>query len=280
MPGAIVHAHFGPTPDEDNHMNRMLTALLPALLLSMTACSGHPEQVAVDPLGITSFDVQQTATELHIIGLDAQRAQVAELLLSVGRVVLPEENLDGDGKKLSVQVMGAQVEHESVGTAPVVLPFLDDKNLVAFLVNPHVAPLVAKWGITFVDPATTAATTSADERPLAACTHATSASCVATGCCEDSGAYEDVCCSGPKAMVKRSCSSSATSACGTNGPLGCAVCWSAKYTSTCSTATKGLGCTYTIDSICTCDSATCNTGYSCESNDPSTGRCMCICTTC
>ncbi len=74
--------------------------------------------------------------------------------------------------------------------------------------------------------------------PKTACTYTANAACGSTDCAQEvtgGVTYEGVCCGTSKLVVKRSCSTpnGHLSACGTNGPGGCAVCWSLAYTTYC-----------------------------------------------
>ena len=257
-------------------MKKTAYAVGAALLTTMLAACSGPSP-SKNTLGIDTFKITQAENDLHIAGIDANGAVVAELSLSRGHVTIPEEGLDGDGRKLSVRVLDYQVEHQSVGQDPVVLPLMGNKNLSAFLLDAHVAPVMAKSGITFNTGTPVPEGAATADQPYVACTHDTNPSCAATSCSEDYGhTYENVCCAGVMQMIHRSCNNDSSSACGTNGPLGCAVCWSVVYSSSCTAGYKAPDVTYTVDGVCHCGDNSCLIGnYYCdEFSYP--GLCICV----
>src|ERR1700704_3421972 len=124
-----------------------------AAMVVVAGCSGGGE-TGNAALGIVQFQVTLSATELHVVGLDAQGTQVAALALVKGHVSIPSEGMEGEGQTLSVNLRGQEMEHSGLGTGAVKLPSTGDHNMDLFLTDPHVAPLLAERGISLA-PATT-----------------------------------------------------------------------------------------------------------------------------
>lgn len=289
----------------------MKNAWIVSVALMAIGCSQQPvASTGNDALGIVEFQVAQTATALEIQGLDAQQSVVGHLVLSLGSVNLAEEGLAGDGRALMIEVKGRKAEHKSVGMTPLALPLFDaeGEDLNTFLVDAHVASALATWGVTFVPDSPVAG----DEAAYSACRHAASGSCGVTGCAAESASggsteYEYACCGSSKTAVRRMCGEcttgcSGTNACGAIGPLGCSVCWSQTYTTSCTVgdcgatgagyllngSTHGMtGCTPScLTGVCGASdgcggqcSGTCSAGNRCEAYSPlvcgSTYSCVC-----
>ena len=213
------------------------------------ACSGQaPTGNAA--LGITEFQVTETATALTIVGLDAQRTTVGELNLTLGAFV-DDDYLPQEGRTFTVNVQGKSATHKSAGYPQLELPLVKSgygDGINAFLQDPNVAPVLGKWGITFKAPQSVPSAPSGERAYSGGvCTYNFSASCGApSSCCEgpqegESG-NEYVCCPNSVTIVDRLCtgipikfggSAPNTNSCGSVGPQGCAVCWSSPYTTSC-----------------------------------------------
>jgi hypothetical protein len=240
---------------------KRLSLTLFAASLGAVACSGSSETLSTGntALGIESFVVEETPTKLHILGIDKGGDAIGELLLELGRFTIPDDGRIVDGRNMTVRVHGKEALHTSEGLQPITLPVLDDKvggqAISLFLVDDHVAPRLAKWGVSLTaqNPPRSPAATA--ERGYDGCTHSWPVSIFS--CCEyQSGGntYENGCSSSTYTFYNRSCSSGSSSACGGNGPNGCAPCWNTAYNCNCY-AGDGSSCwgSYTDE----CGSGTC-----------------------
>jgi hypothetical protein len=255
--------------------------------VAAAGCAGGSDPAGNASLGIVRFQSTQSPSELQIIGRAADGRVIGMADLQVGPVSIPEEGLSGEGRALIVDVKGLRAEHTSVGNVPVVLPLFhgEGSEISNFLEDPHVAPLLAAWGVTFSTDNPPAPQSGGETRYLA-CTYGFAGTCGETGCCQYSASgstYEDVCCGTAKKLYNRSCSSyPGTSACGTNGPNGCAVCWSESFSTSCGTQNCGVsGCGYLIDSGVDQGLQQCTpncTGKSCGAGDGCGGKCFGTCT--
>ena len=225
-------------------------------LLFASAC-GSSAPPTNGPLGINSYEVTESATELRIVGL-ADGVAKAQALLELGTFQIPDDGRTAAGRRLTVSAGGPAVEHVSEGTPQLKLPMpvMASPAVRAFLAAPEVSSPLARWGVNF-DSANLNqappqlqqssdeiayggchATSSGSSYPYGGCgtcTHGFSASCGESSCGQfTAGSGEDhefVACDGTALLIERSCTTyPGTSDCGTNGPAGgCAVCWSQSY---------------------------------------------------
>jgi hypothetical protein len=214
-------------------------------LFLAAGCTRTEPAIGNRALGITAFEVTESKTELRIVGLDANKAPLAEAHLVLAHVSFPEEGLDGEGRRLSVRVNDHQIEHQSVGYETLHLPFIhgvDGAQLNTFLTDAHVAPVLKSWGIEFQSASRDAPRPAAGEANYDTCTHDWP---VPVSCCEyASGTMENGCSS--STFYNRACTTSCYSGCGGSqyqtgcgyaGQFGCAPCWSDTYHVNCSPGT-------------------------------------------
>ena len=256
------------------NLNKTPSAIKAILLLlpCVAGCTGS--EIAGNPaLEIAQFHVAENEAELDVVGSDSVGNVVAKVTVQLGQVKIAEEDLQGEGRALTVQLHGKRMDHTDIGNPHVWLPRLggDFASMNELLLDPHVATPLLRWGIALAEETT--AQPASELAYATNCTHSFSASCgTVTDCSEYVGNqsidYEDVCCPGSLTTVNRECvgvpgcaptgtygatgcpSGSSpmcpigssrsgqlctTTSCGTVGPLGCAVCWSSGYTSSCST---------------------------------------------
>ena len=208
--------------------------------LFVAGCSGGSTVTGGNAaLGVTQFEIHETSTVLTIVGYDDKHASVVDLTLRKGYVELRDEGLAGEGKELTFNLGdGKPVSHTSVGTMPVRLPLITSMvKLNAFVTDAQIAPVLMKWGVSFVK-----LEASAEQQyGSPSCGHSINSACGATDCFSNGDdTYEEVCCgsngtgTGAPALVARSCSTPfGTSSCGTNGPGGCAPCYNIPYSFAC-----------------------------------------------
>jgi hypothetical protein len=210
----------------------------------LTGCGGAPGNT----IGITSYEIRESPTELDIVGRDAAQNVVGSLKLQVGRFLFanPESNeppREVDGRRLNVTVLDRSVKHESEGYGPRRLPPLEGNDPAAplnvFLFDPQVSTALARWQVTM-----RAELLRAQSIPVAAktgekaysggyCNFGFPTSCGETDCAafnqmyDDStceyGEFEYVCCNTARAVFQRFCGGD--DRCGAPGPNGCAPCW-------------------------------------------------------
>ena len=231
------------------NISRLAPTLL-ALTLAAAGCSGGAEPTPQD----TTYDVEESATRLSIAGRDRQGAEVATLELIVGRFTMQDDGRVVDGRQLHVRANGHEATHESEGMRPLALPvghLADSAAIDQFLLEPVVKAALARWQVqlTVQAPSAQAPRHSAGtEAPLFACSYSASSSCGVTSCAEDPHfdaadtgcplrTQEYVCCGNSRTAVERFCGMGAVNPCGAEGPNGCAVCWAAAFSNSC-TATS------------------------------------------
>lgn len=116
-------------------------------------------------LGIAAFQIQDTTSKTTVIGLDAQQHEIARVDLVHGRFALTsifKDDYPGldqvDGRKLDVSVGGqTQLVWETMGYEPALhLPRHPDNahDVAVLLADPHVKPILDRWGIGFDSSAT------------------------------------------------------------------------------------------------------------------------------
>ena len=251
-------------------------------MIALSACSSNAELGNKD-LGIARFIVSEEAGHaLRISGMDAAGQQIAGLTLRLGEVPLIDEEGTVDGRQLVIDVGDKHAEHVSPGYAPRQLPLLSDAQGQAFVLDPHVAGPLARWGITFG--AALEPSEPTGERAYAACTRSGCTGGYTESCCQwASGAttLEYRCCGGLSTFSLRDCPGVPTcpsggtynppnqqcngapfcpagsqpcsnntrccsNACGAVvGPGGCAACWSESYAGrACNTTDSTSSCAY------------------------------------
>ena len=235
------------------------------LTLAAAACSSGAPSTS----GQATYDVKESASQLAITGRDPQGAEVATLVLTVGRFTMQDDGRVVDGRQLRVRANGQEAVHESEGMQPIRLPVTDGAvtdgaGINQFLLEPVVKAALERWQVSLTleapsaqAPSAQASRTSpATEAPLYACTYGASALCGMSSCAEDHvidlaatgctvQTREYVCCGASKTAVYRWCGLGSANPCGVEGPLGCAVCWSYSWTTSCSAYGSG---TYYYDS--------------------------------
>jgi hypothetical protein len=197
-------------------------------------CGQGPSPGAGNPaLGIHEHRVAESAASLEVTGIGAAGDVVARLELRIGEVELPEEQLAGTGRTLTVSVAGTQISHASVGLAPLALPAPKPPELTLFLLDPYVASVLEAWDVHVV-------ARSLDEETAyghgGSCTGfvppcggtAYSSCCLqhANGSGERFQAAACMNMSQPSIAERQCKSPGAQTSCGLAGGGGCAVCWS------------------------------------------------------
>ena len=238
-----------------------LRTSLVALLLTVSACAGNPDELAVgdNAAGITAVRVERSPGHTVVRGLDASGATIATASVLVGTVRYSLDEgltyMQGHGREVSVQVANEpSIDHVSPGEPMLVLPIPARGNkTAAFLALPVFADVFP--GVKFR--AASAAGASGAESPYAGstagsaptcdtpCNYARNASCGSTACAMaapsgPNGAEEEfVCCGTSHQAVDRYCTGNpgGTNDCGAVGPSGCAVCWGSSYSSSCTLQT-------------------------------------------
>jgi len=261
--------------------NTIKTASL-LIAATVSACSSNAELGNKD-LGIARFVVTEQASRmLRVSGIDGAGQEIAGLTLRLGEVRPIDEEATVCGRQLVIDVDGQHAEHVSPGYEPRQLPLLSDAQVQAFVLDPHVAGPLARWGITFG--AVLEPSEATGERAYGACTRSGCGGGTTEACCQwGSGntTFEYRCCGGLNTLSQRDCPGAPTCltggtynppnqlcnaapscrpgsqlcnnntlccsvACGsTIGPNGCGVCWSVSYAGrACNTADSGSSCAY------------------------------------
>jgi hypothetical protein len=225
--------------------------------LSLIACGGqHTGPVGNTALGIAQFEQTETQTKLHVVGLDAKGVAVAEVTVQLGRFQLVDEDRMVDGRQIEVRFGERSSHHVSEGYLQLRLPQLRSREANAFLADPHVGPVLERWGVGFAS----APAGNATESPEYGCGHSWP---VSVNQCEgyQSDGYEEACSSGaPGTVYNRSCTSACYSGCGGQqywtdcgwaGQYGCAGCWTDSFYSTCHVwRCSGDQVFYSVDTSC------------------------------
>lgn len=219
-------------------------------LVAMVGCDDTSEPV-VGPaaeLGIVRFDVRSTPTRLEIDGLDADGQRVGHLALEIGTFALEEDGRTVYGRRMDVEVIGRAVHHESEGMVPLQLPLLSAdelRDVNVFITDPHVYPLLAARGIALEQEV---GSPIVDEQPYAAglnvgcefcqqsCYYAPPCGPYSCGQWYDpvnGGTGQYICCPGNNFTERRCTTFPGSTACGTVGMGGCAVCWSTNHSGYC-----------------------------------------------
>lgn len=209
------------------------------LTLLLAACAQDSGPSGNQALGIDRFEVSETESSLRIAGLDAKQSVVGELTLQVTPT----------GRLMAVKALGEQANLDSNGHDRLLLPPLLHPELNVFVHDPHVRPILDRWGIGLADRlpngqepgmyslAPSSAAASSD-RAYGDCTYNSIAACNRTSCCQEPYGDEQsqlVCCAtfangGSQTYGFRVCTSpNAYTYCGTGGSNGCAGCWAEIY---------------------------------------------------
>jgi hypothetical protein len=213
----------------------MRRALIACLLVA--GCAEQPVKHGSAALGVSDFAVKSTAIELDITGADPQGTVLTRLHLRTGMVTPEEWDTPTRGRELSFEIMGkAYPPFASAGLAPLTLPLTGDPYLNTFVLDPFVAPILSRWGITYADHVRV----DEPEAGYSQCSMNTvtyTAPCSGYGAlstCYDFWGYwggnamwgqKVVCADPPHTRAERLCASAgASTPCGTAGPNGCAVC--------------------------------------------------------
>jgi hypothetical protein len=217
-------------------------------MITAIGCSNTAREPT--PIGIAEVQVTTSSVAITIHGLDARGVRVASARATRGTFTMQEDGRTVDGRRLELDVLGQRATHESEGYRRLELPLFEedrDAALSDFLRDPRVSIALASWDITFGD--------GADHRqgeppseiafdnfcglypPTSGCA-ATSCSetqaRVGVGSCE-LGYNQYVCCSSIASRVRRFCGVGGVNPCGTEGPGGCAVCWTQPDGGSCNT---------------------------------------------
>ena len=211
------------------------------LALVATGCA-HPTDNS--DIGVAAYHVTQSATGVEITGVDANGATIARAVLA----------RNADGQTLTIDIGTRHVVHEDDASRPVSLPLLPGEEshmFNAFVQDPTVTAALAPWDVTFRVNNHPAPQSHTGERPLDSCMF--QASCSVHACCAvpydtggNVGEEEFVCCSN-HVFVDRECTGRGYDDCGTEGPGGCAVCWSDSWTNWCESFSDGNACDYSYN---------------------------------
>src|SRR5690349_12590127 len=125
-------------------MIRTFVSFVAVSVLCGVGCSGESESGNAE-LGIARFDVAETPVGLAIHGVAADGTVVADLMVRVGNITLPDVDLVGVGRELTATVHGATVQHANLGFDAVTLPtpHYATAELRAFLSDPTIAAALA-----------------------------------------------------------------------------------------------------------------------------------------
>jgi len=134
------------------------------LCMLLSGCSSDPASGVpsdrVGALGIVEFQVEDSADETTVVGVDADGQEVGRLELIHGRFALTpmfQDDYPGqpevDGRKMDVTIFGTKrFVYETAGYGPVMnMPAHPpgEEQLNAFLEDPQVKPILENWGIGF-----------------------------------------------------------------------------------------------------------------------------------
>ena len=265
-----------------SHRAAFNTAVGLLIAAAMSACSGTAELGNTD-LGIARFVVTEDAGRaLRVQGVDAAGQQIAGLTLRLGEVPVIDEAATVDGRQLVIEFGDKHAEHVSAGYERRQLPLLSDAQVQAFVLDPHVAGPLARWGITFGT--APAPNEPAGERGYSGCIRSGCIGGTTESCCQwasGNTTFEYRCCGGLDTLSQRDCPGVPTCpaggtynppsqlcngvpscpagaqlcsnntrccsiACGAVlGPGGCGVYWSESYAGrNCNTTDSGSSCAY------------------------------------
>jgi len=205
------------------------------------------------------FAVRETSSSLQIVHRE-DGVELGRLDLSQGRFTMSEDGRVVTGRKMTINVGGHEITHESEGFTNLTLPLPRGPELAEvrmFLLDPAVEPLLAARGIAFdyfsdIE--------SPDEVPLwtgsnglcgqgcGGCSFAapngfTTYSCGEWSVNNEYGQFRcGVMSNGQKSFTERRCSTpNGNTGCGPAGPNGCAPCWSTGWTYWCNIQTQSDG---------------------------------------
>lgn len=194
--------------------------------------------------------IAETEHELTIIGTGPDGAERGKVHLRTGPFDMQEDGRHVDGRQMDVVVMGQTLRHESEGYHRLSLPFQAAPSLGEvndFLRDPAVRRALDRWGVGFDD--STLPEPGAIAEPITPSSEVAYSACSFTRPCGDSnpcvqswswkkvGSYchpvaeQRVCCGGATGYAgQRRCGYTqegigSYNPCGTEGPNGCAPCW-------------------------------------------------------
>jgi hypothetical protein len=185
-----------------------------------------------EELGVGTFTARELGSDLVIEGRDGRGEVLVDLRLRQGVVQVPDWTQPTYGRALDIDIAGHSIAMTYAGTAPLALPRSEIAPVDALLMDPFVAPVLQRWGITLTDPDIR----PNSEVPFEACTEtqegeytgcAGAAGGVRGACYYPAGSEQEekiVCNNGVRALRRCSYPGGPT-ACGEAGPQGCAVCW-------------------------------------------------------
>ena len=198
------------------------------------------------------FQITEGAEQASVIMTDGHGALLGQVEVRMGDYIDVETKQQLHGRILTVAVGEQEQGNETVGMAPVKLPLFPEQEkaaLNAFLLDPHVAPLLAKWNITFdvLQPEPNAG--AQNEAAYDACSpNPIGGNCASGSCCQyynNVVQYQNVCCNNGvdnQVALNRICGFYAGN-CAPVGPNGCGVCWHSYYSS-CSISQTNCAMTY------------------------------------
>jgi hypothetical protein len=210
-----------------------------ALLLVFAGCASQSSTGNAD-LGVASFELEDTDSRLAVTGLDADGNVVVELRLTEGQVLVEDFAGPTLGRALEVEIHGKRHDQTWAGLDALVLPSPEDAQLDALLRDRQVASHLEQRGIS-LEPRTALVS----EAPYYTEDYCRPGRFVAP-CANGGGLYAEashvnyyyingtdheytqrVVCQNWLRAERRCVGPGATTTCGTAGPQGCAVCWSA-----------------------------------------------------
>jgi hypothetical protein len=213
-------------------------------------------------LELSDVSVTRTGNTLEVRGVGAMGATVAVATLQHGHFTMQDDGREVDGLQMQVDVEGEVVTHESEGFGKLELPLFRhprQQHLNAFLSDGRVASALASWNVTFEPPKAQWTDAELAERPsevafLTDCRFAPTTQCAASACAGNpqqiyiggeqcvEAEHQYVCCGGTQVGAERACGYgwyNHANPCGMEGPGGCAVCWSAAFSSYCNVGHGG-----------------------------------------
>ena len=244
------------------------------LILAIVTVAGCTTQASEtdfnSPIGVKHLSVEESASTLAITGYAANGDQIARIDLRTGTFYFSELGREAEGRQLRVEVRGRVATHESAGQGALRLPLFtgpDGAERNELLLDPRVRTLLSDWQIEINDtrpnPLLVTPPPNNSSIPYRSCAFTPTTDCTGNGaysCAEADKIYVDefqgchfgveqnVCCASaanggksPAASVAaiRICGMGNRNPCGLEGPLGCAVCWSTTWSTSCTVSTVG-----------------------------------------
>lgn len=233
------------------------------VLVGTVGCVSDSSTVSQEgSLGITDVAVSETRSSVELVARDRSGSRIGSVKVERGRFYMEDHEAVVDGLQLTVDLLGETIQHRSKGVNELQLPLFAPADMAGFnelLLDRRVAPILARWDITFRDPAPIHAAAdgpppSSEEVPLegcgySGCNNAETTSCAQTpvwhidyinwNTCVDA-VDEYRCCSNGTANGRACGYPSGQNPCGTPGGGGCATCWSASNRSYCNAWSSGM----------------------------------------